>query len=543
MVNKASPASGYGSAGGKVSIIFTIFGDQAAMDETATMARMTTQNSLRQVGPLALMATLLLLPTFLLGPGDSHSVTYNYVWTSQFGTEMAKGNLYPRWLPDSFEGLGSPAFYFYPPIAFWIAGAFDAGGLSTLAAINMAAFLTLLLSGIAMYHWLSARGTYPLAGAILYMAAPYHLMDFYVRGALAEFTAFIWYPLIALAITRLPERRGVILLALAYAGLVLTHLPMAMLTGFFLIAPLGLHRILADRRAFWFLAVSGALAIGLAAFYLLPALTMQGHISSQLLWGPWYRPSSWGLLADGPLLQMLPIPVLIAGLALLSLSARSIWTVISLLAALAALGLIPFLWDIPPFAQAQFPWRLLGLIEFAAITAILSCRPQPILLGLGLALVAFSYVRWTAEAAEYLIKPVPYAMIRRDLPDAVEYLPAGFNTNRITDFERKPNLTEWRDIRPGNEVVAATPGEVTMRRAAFPIWRVMQGDEVVHYKGPVIHFQARRGHYRIERVTIWQEWVGLLVSLASLFLLAVIKPQGGVGPPARFSRVWVDPAN
>jgi len=492
------------------------------MDGKSTIARMSAQHSRRNVGLLALVAAFLLLPTFLLGPGDSHSVTYNYVWTSQFGTEMAKGNLYPRWLPGSFEGLGSPAFYFYPPIAFWIAGAFDAGGLSTLAAINMAAFLTLLLSGIAMHYWLSARGTYPLAGAILYMAAPYHLMDFYIRGALAEFTAFIWYPFIALAITRLPNRRGVIMLALAYAGLVLTHLPMAMLTGFFLIVPLGIHRILADRRAFWPLTVGVVIGVGLAAFYLVPALTMQGHISSQLLWGAWYRPSSWGLLANGPLLQVLPIPLLIVGLALLALSARSIWTVISLLTTLAALGLVPFLWDIPPFVQAQFPWRLLGLIEFAAITAVLSCRPKPILLGLGLALVAFSYVRWTAEAVEYLTQPVPYALIKRDLPDAVEYLPAGFDTNRITDFERKPDLSEWRDIRASDEVVADRSGEVTMRRAAFPIWRVMRGDEVVPYQGPVIHFQAQPGHYRIERVTIWQEWVGLLVSMASLLLLAVV---------------------
>lgn len=486
------------------------------------MTRMMTRDSLRNVGLLALAAAVILLPTFLWGPGHSHSVTYNYVWTSQFGTEMAKGNLYPRWLPGSFEGLGSPAFYFYPPIAYWIAGAFDAGGLTTLAAINMAAFLTLLLSGIAMYHWLSARGTYPLVGAILYMAAPYHLMDFYVRGALAEFTAFIWYPFIALAIIRLPERRGIILLALAYGGLVLTHLPMAMLTGFFLIAPLGLRKMVQDPRAFWPLAAGGALALGLSAFYLVPALTMQGYISSQLLWGPWYRPSSWGLLAGGPLLQMLSIPVLTVGLAVLSLSARSIWTFISLLAALAALGLIPFLWDVPPFAQAQFPWRLLGIIEFAAITALLSCRPKPILLGVGLALVLFSYIKWTSEAAEYLVKPVPYAMIQRDLPDAAEYLPAGFDTDLITDFERKPDLTAWRDVRSGEELVVDKPGEVVMRRAAFPIWRVMRDKEVITYQGPVIRFQARPGVYRIERVYVWQEWVGLIVSLCSLFLLALV---------------------
>jgi hypothetical protein len=164
----------------------------------------------------------------------------------------------------------------------------------------------------------------------------------------------------------------------------------------------------------------------------------------------------------------------------------------------------------------------LGLIEFAAITAMLNCRPKPILLGFGLALVAFSIIRWTSEASDYLIRPVPYAAIKRDLTDAVEYLPAGFDTKRIAEFERKPDLAEWREVKPGNEVVVNVPGEVTMRRAAFPIWRVMRNDEVVAYRGPVIHFNARPGLYRIERVYIWQEWVGLFISLASLLALLLI---------------------
>lgn len=480
---------------------------------------MTIRNGVWSVGLLALVALLIMLPTLLLGPGYSHSVSYNYIWTSQFGDEMAKGNLYPRWLPDSFEGLGSPTFYFYPPITFWVAGAFDAVGLSTLAAINMTGLLALLLSGVAMYHWLSERGTYPLLGAILYMAAPYHLMDFYVRGALAEFTAFIWYPLIALAIARLPERRGVVLLTLSYGGFILTHLPMAMLTGFFLIVPLGLHRMLQNRRVFWPLAASGALAISLAAFYLLPALTLQAHVSSQLLWGPWYRPSSWGLLAPGSLLQVLSIPALVIGLISLSLGARSIWTLISLVAGLAALGLIPFIWDIPPFSRAQFPWRLLGLIEFAAITAMLSCRPKPIFLGLGMGLVLFAYMKWIPQSAEYLTKAVPYSSIARELPDAVEYLPAEFDTRLIREIDRWPNLKTWRSIEAGDEVVVDRSGEVMMRRAAFPIWRVMRDEEVVPYQGPVIHFHARPGHYQIERVYLWQEWVGAIISLGALLLL------------------------
>ncbi|WP_336974009.1 6-pyruvoyl-tetrahydropterin synthase-related protein [Sphingobium aromaticiconvertens] len=474
---------------------------------------------LRRLGLFAIVAAIIMMPTFLFGPGDSHSVAYNYIWTSQFGTEMAHGNFYPRWLPGSFEGLGSPTFYFYPPLAYWIAGAFDAIGFSTFAAINITAFLVLTLSGLAMYQWLAERGTWPRLGAILYMAAPYHLMDFYVRGALAEFTAFIWLPLIALAIARIPQRRGIWLLGLSYGGLILTHLPVAMLTGLFLIAPLALHRVAKDRTTLLPLLIGGALAIGLASFYLIPALTMQGDISSALLWEAFYRPSSWSLLAPNSLLKILPIPALAAGLVVLALPSRSIWTAIAVLVGVSALGLIPYMWDIAPLNRAQFPWRLLGILEFASITALLSRKTGPIVLGLGCGLIFFVYYMWILESADYLVKPVDYAMLARELPDAPEYLPAGFDTRLVREIDRKADLRAWRRIPPGKEINVKHSGDVMMRHAAFPIWRVTRDGVEVPHKGPIIHFHAEPGRYRIERILVWQEIVGMILTALSVILL------------------------
>lgn len=476
----------------------------------------------QRLGLFALVAIAVMMPTFLFGPGDSHSVAYNFMWTSQFGTEMAQGNLYPRWLPHSFEGLGSPTFYFYPPLAYWIAGGFDAIGFSTLAAINIAGFLVLTLSGFTMHMWLASRATWPRLGAILYMVAPYHLMDFYVRGALAEFTAFIWLPLIALGIARLPERRGVAMLALSYAALILTHLPVAMLTGIFLIAPLGLHRVWRDRQTLLPLASAGVLALGLASFYLLPALTLQDKISSDLLWTAWYRPSAWSLLAPNSLLKVLSIPALAAAMALLSLQARSIWTFVTLLCAAAALGLIPFIWDIAPLSRAQFPWRLLCIVEFAGITALLSVRLSPILLGIGGGLILYPYSVWAPQAADYLFKPVPYAMLAREVPDAPEYLPAGFDARLVREIDRKADLRAWRHIPPGDAIEVRRAGEISIRRAAFPIWRVMRDGSPVPYAGPIIHFHGEPGHYRVERVRLWQETAGALVSLLSALMLALL---------------------
>lgn len=475
---------------------------------------------LRRLGLFALVAAIIMMPTFLFGPGDSHSVTYNYIWTSQFGTEMANGTLYPRWLPGSFEGMGSPTFYFYPPLAYWIAGAFDAIGFSTFAAINITGYLVLTLSGLTMHQWLAERGTWPRIGAILYMAAPYHLMDFYVRGALAEFTAFIWLPLIALAIMRMPQRRAIWLLALSYGGLVLTHLPVAMLTGLFLIAPLALHRIAKDRTTLLPLMIGGALGIGFASFYLFPALTMQGDISSELLWGAYYRASAWSLLAPNTLLRIVSIPALTTGLVILALPSRSIWTAISLFVGLSALGLIPYMWDIAPLDRVQFPWRLLGILEFASITALLSRKPGPVILGLGGGLALFAYAVWINQTVGYFAKPVDYAMLARELPDAPEYLPAGFDTRLMREIDRKTDLRAWRHIPPGKEIDVKQSGEVMMRHMDFPIWRVTRDGVEVPHAGPVIHFHAEPGHYRIERVLVWQERVGMaLTTLAAILLL------------------------
>ena len=51
--------------------------------------------------------------------------------------------------------------------------------------------------------WHLARAA--LFGALAYMAAPYHLVDHYYRGAYAEFAAYIVLPLVALSIP--PDRQ------------------------------------------------------------------------------------------------------------------------------------------------------------------------------------------------------------------------------------------------------------------------------------------------------------------------------------------------
>ena len=75
--------------------------------------------------PIIGLATLLLLPALFSPTMLRDSFWIDWVWSDQFTTELAKGHLYPRWFPLANGGAGSPTFYFYPPLAFYVSGLAD----------------------------------------------------------------------------------------------------------------------------------------------------------------------------------------------------------------------------------------------------------------------------------------------------------------------------------------------------------------------------------------------------------------------------------
>lgn len=314
-------------------------------------------------------ALLVLLPALLHPPMLNDSFWIDWVWADQFNAALRRGVLYPRWLPLSHGGLGSPVFYFYPPLAFYVSGAFGLLGLSTYASIIAAFASGLVASGYTMFAWLKGQAKYPLLGAILYMVAPYHLLDFYGRGALAEFMAIALIPLIALGIR---ERRPA-LLAVSWAALLLTHLPLALLVGVFLIVPYSLW----SRPGFRWMSVNLLAGIGLAAIYLIPAFALDPYRDGAALWYlSAFRPESWSVWAwtvPGPKVQM-RIVVLAIVLAMMPplwlLRRQKVLAAYGLICCLLALGLIPGIWQLPGLEKVQFPFRILGLVEFAVATGI-----------------------------------------------------------------------------------------------------------------------------------------------------------------------------
>jgi uncharacterized membrane protein len=501
---------------------------------------------------LALIATALMAPALILGAPGIDSAAFNYVWTSQFADALGRGELYPRWLPRSFEGLGSPTFYFYPPLAFYLSGLFDLAGAPTRHAISLAGLTLMFASGLTMYAWLHGKTRHALLGACLYMAAPYHLTDFYVRAALAEFAAFVWLPLIALAIEAQPRRWAIPLLAVAYAGLILSHLPMVVLTTFGLIGPWVIFRTLKEKS----LAVpassllAGVLGLGLAGLYLVPALGLQDHLSTAILWGPLYKPSDWSILSpnpDTPTGILYALACLALGWAMLAVGAgRGFWSVLALATATLSLGLPPFIWSLPIIEQVQFPWRILAIVEFAALTAFIVAPKRPWIIALAAAIALVGVFKLAEAGVKAFATPYP-ADLAQVMPDAPEYLPKAFHAPGVVSYEFRPDLRAFdgplvrgpvagvvSDADGTLEFQVTAPGRVTIRRAVFPAWRVTrEGREVGLVPGTLIAFDAEPGRYRIERVLLPQERIGGWLSAFAALALAGLTAWAARGGRAR----------
>ena len=106
------------------------------------------------------VAFVLFLPVLILGENFSHSDRFNHVWVTQFSNQFLLGDLYPRWLDDSFARLGAPAFYYYPPAFYWLAAFVHATSFGTIPAdyqIPIAGALASFASGLSFFSLLRER--------------------------------------------------------------------------------------------------------------------------------------------------------------------------------------------------------------------------------------------------------------------------------------------------------------------------------------------------------------------------------------------------
>lgn len=310
---------------------------------------------------------------------------------------LSSGLIPVRWVADLGYGYGYPIFSFYAPLAYYIGASVMFFGLSALIATKIMIGLGVVFAGITMYYLvrdLSDEWSGLIAGA-LYLYAPYHALNSYVRGAVGELWAYAFIPLAFLGfvrIMRLPSWRNIAVAVFGYAGVILSHnLTALMITPFllFFIGVFGLRNSSKQVR----------LAVGLAFFlscivsswYWIPAIaeiqfTNVGSIIgggsdypdhfvclSQLWSSQWGFAGSAPGCIDGLSFQLGKIHILL-GLFAVFLSfvvlqkKRGIILFVSAGLALSVFLMLPIsrpIWDSLAFMKyLQFPWRFLQLALF-----------------------------------------------------------------------------------------------------------------------------------------------------------------------------------
>ncbi len=342
----------------------------------------------------------------------------------------------PRIFPNFAFGYGYPVLNYYAPLSYYPAALMHLAGAGLEQAVLAGVALFLAISALGMYLFLRIWVTPFIAVAVtvLSMFAPYRLYNLSVRGALPEYAAFAWIPLIALAITKLVQAcaasesdpdgtRGAdsvpvyaVLMATACAGLILTHYLTALMVALalgastlFVVlgAAIGRARRGAMRPSLgrygdshWWLglapvalfALAGA---GLAAFHVVPAVLGldwvgigQGsgaygfldHLTTARALFTWSVPHGYPSAADATAPASGLVLVINLGLLLLVVGGResTLRTAAAVSLLISALGLAMMtdisasLWMLGSsvLGKLQFPWRWHAIVTFSVIWGV-----------------------------------------------------------------------------------------------------------------------------------------------------------------------------
>ncbi len=431
---------------------------------------------------------------------------------------LESGHIPPRISQNLGFGYGYPFFNFYPSFAYYFAEIFVLFGFSFITSTKLMIASGFILSASFMYLF-SRRFLGELGGfisAVLYTYAPYHSVDVYVRGALAEFFGFVFVPALFWAIERVSRNQtlgNTAILGFIGAGLILSHNLIAMMT----IPPVLLFFLYLlfttkNKKEFALSVFLGAvLGLLLSSYFWIPAIIENKYTMVDLLTrelasyslhfvslrqfinSPWgYGGSILGPL-DGFSLEVGKIHLILIVISLVLVSfyklrKKAIDNIYFVFLAMFVFSIFiqsyysKIIWDsIPPLSYIQFPWRFMMFTGFSGaflggfiFSLKFNKKLKSVLAAAVLIAIVIFYVPLfrpssfltDAKDRDYIARDI----IRWDTSiKAFEYVPLGI-------------ATKTSDI--GNTVVDITQDEIA-KEAATPIsenLKIKVLDDKPHYK-------------------------------------------------------------
>ena len=362
--------------------------------------------------PLGLILSVSLLWPLFWAPYFTHQDDVQVIRLYEMSKCFVDHQIPCRWVPDLGGLYGYPLFNYYAPLSYYFGAIVYFLTHSLLISFKLMFAVSFLGSFIFMYllackFWGKLGGS---LSATFYAFAPYHALDFYVRGAMGEMWALMFFPAIFWAIARLEEKVSIgnfLLVGIFTFGLITSHNLSAMiflpicLIWIFINYFKNKHSFSANKNSRFLVIslISMLMGILLSSFYLFPVLfeknlvhletTIEGYFSYTEHFKGFKKlliDRSWGYGAsirevpggekDGLSYQIGWVHLL--GLVLALYSAKVLWkksrwlSLVILFSAAAVLGSAfmvnpksEFIWKlIDPLKYLQFPWRFLMLVIF-----------------------------------------------------------------------------------------------------------------------------------------------------------------------------------
>lgn len=466
----------------------------------------------------------IVMPMLVWGIPSSRDLSNHFRFALPFYEALRSGDLYPGWLAESNHGFGDASFRFYPPGLYYVLAAarFLTGNwyLATVATLGLVS----VIGALGMYLWSRefAPSSTSAWAAVFYSTAPYHVNQLFQALMLAEYAGAAVLPFVFLFVERVCRYRrvrDVAGLAAAYALLILTHLPLAVI-GSIALALYALLRIPRHEIGRTLGTLSVSVVIGLAASSLYwttmlaeiswiradnvnpePGVDYRSNFVLSTLSSDFLNVWWMNILLLFSLAMFWPAAILVVGTARRHFAqATARQSPATPIAALAIVMLLSFvmatplsrpLWNNVRFLQeTQFPWRWLSITTMASALLlalsvpfwkrIAETRKRPIvMLAAGTFAISLAFsgahiireARWlTPSQFEQTLTAIPGS------PSVYQWLPV-WTRDPLPQLEspvavtnRKVEVVRWEPERRVFRVSAGDPQPARIRTFFYPHW-------------------------------------------------------------------------
>ncbi len=246
----------------------------------------------------SLVIYLILFPPFLknqtlTGHDTSAHLTYSRIFTDA----LSQGQFPVRWIEWVSLGQSQPLFSFYQPLLYYLVSIIHLFGFSILSSLYITILALWLLSGLLMFLFIRNLTRNSLGGAVaslLYVFAPYHILDVFARAAYPEATALAFVPGVFYGLERFFTTKKPIYLslnALFFAAIFLSHpptlimflLPITCFLAYLIYIEYTQGELKNTLKTGFKAILSFFLGVGISSFFSVPAFLNQNLIKASSL--------------------------------------------------------------------------------------------------------------------------------------------------------------------------------------------------------------------------------------------------------------------